>query len=181
MKAYWRSGGIAPHIFDLGTRWRWVVSFTPLPLYPQGKRPWYPLDRRLVGPQSRSGGSGVKKSSQPMSGLEPPIIQLIAQCQCHSLHTEDGGSITTRCHDPENRDVNFESHRNGSYYKLFVCNVKRTTAFISPVFISTNLQYGEYQTNCKENIFWLSDSVALCQCLYCSICHWNRTRVDQPL
>jgi hypothetical protein len=23
------------------------------PLYPQGKSPWYPLDRRLGGPQSR--------------------------------------------------------------------------------------------------------------------------------
>jgi hypothetical protein len=22
MKVYWRSGGIAPHILDLGTRWR---------------------------------------------------------------------------------------------------------------------------------------------------------------
>jgi hypothetical protein len=25
-----------------------VVSFTSLPLYPQGKSPWYPLDRRLA-------------------------------------------------------------------------------------------------------------------------------------
>jgi hypothetical protein len=25
--------------FDLGTRWRWVVSFTPWPLYPPGKEP----------------------------------------------------------------------------------------------------------------------------------------------
>jgi len=24
--------------------WRWVVSFTLRPLYPQGKSPWYPLD-----------------------------------------------------------------------------------------------------------------------------------------
>jgi hypothetical protein len=33
------SGDIAPHILDLGTKWRWVVSFTPPPLYPQGKGP----------------------------------------------------------------------------------------------------------------------------------------------
>jgi hypothetical protein len=32
-----------------------MVSFTPRPPYPQGKRPHYPLDRRLGGPQSRSG------------------------------------------------------------------------------------------------------------------------------
>jgi hypothetical protein len=46
-----------------------VVSFTPRPLYPQGKSPWYPLDRRLGGPQSRSGRDGEEKNSQP-----PPII-----------------------------------------------------------------------------------------------------------
>jgi hypothetical protein len=28
-----------------------VVSFTPRPLYAQGKSPWHPLDRRLGGPQ----------------------------------------------------------------------------------------------------------------------------------
>jgi hypothetical protein len=50
MKGCWGSGGIAPRILNLGTRWRWVVSFTPKPLYPQGKRPCYPLDRRLGVP-----------------------------------------------------------------------------------------------------------------------------------
>jgi hypothetical protein len=48
------SGGITPHILALGTRWKLVVSFTPRPLYPQGKSPWYPLDRRLGGPQNWS-------------------------------------------------------------------------------------------------------------------------------
>jgi hypothetical protein len=31
------SGCIDPHFLDLGTSWRWVVSFTPRPLYPRGK------------------------------------------------------------------------------------------------------------------------------------------------
>jgi hypothetical protein len=30
-------------ILDLGTRWRWVVSFTPRPLYPPGKEPLLPI------------------------------------------------------------------------------------------------------------------------------------------
>jgi hypothetical protein len=47
VKAYWGSGGIAPHILGFGTRLRWVVSFTPRPLYFQEKSHWYPLDRRL--------------------------------------------------------------------------------------------------------------------------------------
>jgi hypothetical protein len=38
MKAYGGGGCIYPH-FDLGTSWRWVVSFTPRPLYPRGKSP----------------------------------------------------------------------------------------------------------------------------------------------
>jgi len=36
MKTYWRSGGIVPHILNFGTRCRWVVGFTPRPLYPPG-------------------------------------------------------------------------------------------------------------------------------------------------
>jgi hypothetical protein len=44
-------------------------------VYSQGKSPWYPLDRRLGGPQSRSGRRGEEKNSQPLPALEPPIIQ----------------------------------------------------------------------------------------------------------
>jgi hypothetical protein len=51
MKTHWGGGAvIAPHILDLRTRWRWVVSFTPWPLYPQGKISWYPFYRRLDEP-----------------------------------------------------------------------------------------------------------------------------------
>jgi hypothetical protein len=32
-------------ILDLGTRWRWVISFTPRPFYPRGKSRRYPLGR----------------------------------------------------------------------------------------------------------------------------------------
>jgi hypothetical protein len=79
MKAYLGSGGIALRILDLVTIWRWVVSLTPRPLYPQGKSPWYPLDRRLGKPQSQSGHGGEKKNSKPLPGLEPPIMQPVAQ------------------------------------------------------------------------------------------------------
>jgi hypothetical protein len=85
MKTYWGSGGIAPRIPDLGTTWRAVVNFTPRPLYLQGKNPWYPLDRRLGGPQSRSGCSAEEKSSQTLLGLESPNIQPVAQCYTTEL------------------------------------------------------------------------------------------------
>jgi hypothetical protein len=71
MKAYWGSGDIAPRILDLAARSIWVVSFTPRPLYPQEKSPWNPLERRLDGPQSRSGLGGEGKNSYPPPGIEP--------------------------------------------------------------------------------------------------------------
>jgi hypothetical protein len=36
------------------------------------------LDRRLGGPQSRSGHGGDEKNFQPLPGLEPPIIHPVA-------------------------------------------------------------------------------------------------------
>jgi hypothetical protein len=79
MKAHWGSGSIVPRVLDLGNRWGWVVSFTPRPLYRQEKGPWYPLHRRLGGPQSRCGRGRKVKNSQPLPGLEPPTIQPVAQ------------------------------------------------------------------------------------------------------
>jgi hypothetical protein len=48
-----------------------VVSVTPRPPYSQGKNPWYPLDRRLGGSQSRNGRGGEEKNSQPPPRIEP--------------------------------------------------------------------------------------------------------------
>jgi hypothetical protein len=38
---------------------------------PQGKSPRYLLDRRLGGPQSRSGDGSEEKNSEPAPGIEP--------------------------------------------------------------------------------------------------------------
>jgi hypothetical protein len=46
---------------------------------PQGKSCRYPLERRLGGPQIRSGRGGEEKNSQPLPGLEALIIHLVAQ------------------------------------------------------------------------------------------------------
>jgi hypothetical protein len=83
----WRrmgSGLIDPHFLDLGTSCRWVVSFTPRPLYPQEKSPRYLLDRRLRGPQSRSGQRGENKILDP-TGTRTPTPPLSSQ-SLYRLH-----------------------------------------------------------------------------------------------
>jgi hypothetical protein len=54
-----------------------MVRFKNRPLYHQGKSPWYPLDRRLGGPQSRSGRGGEEKNSQLPPGIERFFIILV--------------------------------------------------------------------------------------------------------
>jgi hypothetical protein len=73
------SGDIISRILDLGIRWKWVVSFTLRPFYFLGKSLPYPLNRRLGGPQSRSRRGDEEKNSQLLPGLEPPIIEPVAQ------------------------------------------------------------------------------------------------------
>jgi hypothetical protein len=43
-ESVWGSGYIDPYFIDLGTSWRWAVSFTLRPLYPREKSPWHPLE-----------------------------------------------------------------------------------------------------------------------------------------
>jgi hypothetical protein len=48
-----------------------VSSFTHRPLYLQGQRTQYPLDRRLGGPQNQSGSDVEEKNSLTPPGIEP--------------------------------------------------------------------------------------------------------------
>jgi hypothetical protein len=69
-----------PRFLDLRISLRWVVSFTPRPLYPRGKRPWYPQDRRWDRPHSHSGWHGERKFLT-LLGLElQPLCHPVASC-----------------------------------------------------------------------------------------------------
>jgi hypothetical protein len=71
------SGCIDPHFLDLGTSWRWVVSFTSRPLYPQRKSPVTPLDRRLGWPKSWSGHCGENSLPYRDSNSDPSVVQSV--------------------------------------------------------------------------------------------------------
>jgi hypothetical protein len=61
---------------NLGTRWSWVVSFTPRPLYSRWKSLRYPLDTKVNGPQRRSAYCGVENSLLLLPGIKPRTSSL---------------------------------------------------------------------------------------------------------
>jgi hypothetical protein len=66
----WSGGCIDLRFLDLATSWRWVVSFTPLPLYTR-----YPLDKRFGGPQSHSRRYGEVKVLDSTGTRTPSLHQ----------------------------------------------------------------------------------------------------------
>jgi hypothetical protein len=61
---------------DLCTRWKCMISFTPLLLYSRGNCPRYPLDRRLGGPRD---GLGATEKTLSSAGKRTPAVQLVAR------------------------------------------------------------------------------------------------------
>jgi hypothetical protein len=76
MKTYWGSGGIAPRILDLGTRWRWVVSFTSRERAPVTHWIGGWLDPRAV---LDTVVNGELPSPRRESNTRSPIVHLVAQ------------------------------------------------------------------------------------------------------
>jgi hypothetical protein len=65
------SGGIAPLILDLGTRWKWVVSFTPGRFAPRERAPGTHWIGGWVGPRAGL-DAVVKRKFQAPAGTWTP-------------------------------------------------------------------------------------------------------------
>jgi hypothetical protein len=77
MKVYWESGGTAPLILEVGTRRSEWSTSGPDRFTSRERIPGTHWIRSSVGP--RAGLDAVlKKNTQPLPGLEPPIIQPVA-------------------------------------------------------------------------------------------------------
>jgi hypothetical protein len=64
-----------------GFSWQWVVTFMLLPLYPRRKSPRYLFDKRLGGPQNRSGRCREDKILDPTETgtlSHPSVVQPVA-------------------------------------------------------------------------------------------------------
>jgi hypothetical protein len=83
---------IGPHFLDLSKSWRRMVSFTLRPLYPRGKRPRYPFDMRLGGPQSWSGWCGEEKILDP-TGTRTDHLVVQPTASCYTDYAIPGSSL----------------------------------------------------------------------------------------
>jgi hypothetical protein len=70
---------VTPHIFNLDTGWRWVVSTTPRPFTPEERTP-VSLDRRLCGLQDRSRSSGEGEKCLAPTGSRFPDREARSTC-----------------------------------------------------------------------------------------------------
>jgi hypothetical protein len=107
------SGCIDPRFLDFGNSWRWVVSFTHLPVYPRGKSLRCSVDKSLGGTLSRSGRYGEVKIHDPTDSksdllvVQPVAFWLswrasqIIQFKYTSLTLE--GFLWNCCHYSQNR------------------------------------------------------------------------------
>jgi hypothetical protein len=155
MKTYWGSGGIAPRILDLGTRWRWVVSFTPRPLYSQWKSPRYPLGRRLGGPSA--------------------VLDVVVKRQIPSLHRESNRR-TAIVHPVAQRSTT-ELSRLSSYLQLIHLKNKSDEANDYVIFSSSlSLRTSKFQHfpqhffsyTCNLCHFLLPDACFMCKMSFVS-------------
>jgi hypothetical protein len=69
----------SPTIFDHMTRWRWVVSFTPLCLNCQRNNLWYPLHRGRLDIRTGLGAVQKRKVSCRESNLDSSQVQSVAR------------------------------------------------------------------------------------------------------
>jgi hypothetical protein len=70
----WGSGRIDPHSLDLATRWGWMVSFTPRPLYPRGNSPGTHWIGDWVGPTTGLDYMEKWKFLQHRNSISYPLV-----------------------------------------------------------------------------------------------------------
>lgn len=70
----WDEGDTILIILTLGSRWKWMIRFTSLPLCSREKGPRHPLNGRLGERKMRSESFGEEKDHLPLSEVENRIL-----------------------------------------------------------------------------------------------------------
>jgi hypothetical protein len=106
-------------IFNLSTTRRRMSSFPPRPPYTWVKRPWYPLNRGLGGPQNRSGRCGGETNFAPAGNLIPDVQRVARRYADWAIPTPHNGRFyICMClkHIPK-------------YFEFFKCNTHQYTQY----------------------------------------------------
>ena len=78
MKEYRGSRGITPLILDIGTRWRWVVNFTFLPIYSLGKKKsLIPYEYEAGYAKEEFWSFWRRKTLLPVPRIKPRFVQRV--------------------------------------------------------------------------------------------------------
>jgi len=83
--------GITSRILNVGIRWRWVVSFTPRPLYPAGRTPGTHRIQGWVGPSAGLDAVAKRKIPCPSREKNRPtrctvtIWRYSGSCNCKAM------------------------------------------------------------------------------------------------
>jgi hypothetical protein len=92
----------------------------PRPLYPQGKRAWYPLDRRLVGPQSLSGRGDEEKNSQSVMTSNPnDVYNKTEQMKLSECLIQFSSEVLLTLHVPS-KTINVNKYKYKIYKTLIL-------------------------------------------------------------
>jgi hypothetical protein len=137
------SGGIAPRILNLGTRWRRVVSFTLRPIYPQGRSSRYPLDRRL----------GDRKTAKYLSRLPGRDLKPRSRNATHYIMMVWYGAQNTTSHTLT-KFPKYQKHPYETRNLPFLNNTLTKVGKANRSFIVECWQYS--WTNMPQNIICLT-------------------------
>jgi hypothetical protein len=126
-----------------------VVSFTPRSLYPQGKSSRYPFNRRLGGPQSRSGRR--EESPYRDSNSDPSVVQPVA-----SPYRDCAISIFRVEHEAKQKPAEGGGKLSPILYPEDGCDMFLRNVWLSPKYVSCNPEdrtlHGHHRENLKHNI-----------------------------
>jgi hypothetical protein len=144
-------------ILEPGNRWRWMVSFTSLPLYHLGRSPRYPINRRLDGPQSRSGRCGQWKKYYTAGNQTRAVQPVDRRNTAWAIPSAILAPTSIRCSYPNKEEKYASENRR---LKTLVLSCRYPEKFhLKEVLSSLRLQNGSPTRGSERSFSGYSESV----------------------
>jgi hypothetical protein len=150
MKAHGGSGCIDPHFLDLGTSWRWMVSFNPRPLYPRERTPGTHCIGGWVDPRVGLDNM-VKWKFFTLPGLEPrPLSRPASSQSLYRLRYPGSPSRAYLCKYPSRRRKFWSEVVNKHETQILGSNLKVTNKQTNKQALSWHRATSRLGNNCSS-------------------------------